>query len=608
MAMETEAPSSQFTETDTNIFSSNYRLNEKTQDLFDEYSKSLKAWKSNLDAAVANVAITVPVTLAQIAMINEYTAEKQQISYVYGFLSLFVSYLFSFLLNGGSMLYKALSQIQAFIIMIQIQAYGLDGLRYTCVGAGLFLILLVVLRVHRITEILPNCILLGFQFSMGIFYILNELVNIMGVASKRMHGMLLYRLSTQIKINMDYNHYILLGSTLFFVIVLQILLKKKPSWPWHSLFFLTALIVGFILGDRIPKEGSVLSSKWPNQELLLNHAEDQPKHPLYGKLLNSTLLLEPYFILNVMTLALLTLLESSISMRLVKVMFEKPTKKRFELFGIGFINVVNGLLGLMPVSIPVCRNVLMHKLKVSSTVYCLLSALLVILFCWALAPVFHCIPMLIVSVFNISLGLSMIDLNVIYNYWKYNRRYGLILLIIVLSSFFVHIIFSMIVSWILFFGVYFNRVKEEPFSLGLYKEMKARLDRFNIKNSKKYKDDEAACRLIAGNSRQEEIMRRLKLQGTIYQLKGRFNFLHSQAHIQNMLLLKGRTILLDFTGIFYHDWEFIRNYRPLIVELKDRGIDFYVCGIPKDIVGDDKLLRASWIEELDEEDRLLFIN
>ena len=34
----------------------------------------------------------------------------------------------------------------------------------------------------------------------------------------------------------------------------------------------------------------------------------------------------------------------------------------------------------------------------------------------------------------------------------------------------------------------------------------------------------------------------------------------------------------------------------------------YVTGIPKEIVGDNKLLRGTWIELLDEEDRLIYIS
>ena len=203
--------------------------------------------------------------------------------------------------------------------------------------------------------------------------------------------------------------------------------------------------------------------------------------------------------MNIVTLSFITLIESSIALKLVKVMHNRSGKTKVELLSIGATNIISGLFGLLPASIPVSRNILVHHLGTTSSVYSLIAAVLTVVFVWLIPSVLDRVPMLLVTVFNVSLGLLMLDLEVVYSYWRYNKRYFFIFLAIILMSLFIHIIFSMIVSWIIFFTAYFSKVSDETFTLGVVSEFRHRVEDFNALVAGSFGEDENTRRLLQGN-------------------------------------------------------------------------------------------------------------
>lgn len=451
-------------------------------------------------------------------------------------------------------------------------------------------------------------------------YISNELLNIFGIYRSQKQGLTFYDTLQQFYNNMNQIGYMIALIAFGSLIVFQTLFMLKPKWPWHSLFFLLAIFAGFILDGWFNsfKKNSILQADWPNNIKIQSSLNTALTKHNFKVLLNTNPVLEVYFIINVMAMSILTVIESSIAIRMTEDLGGETTDKDTELAGVAATNIICGIFGLPPVSIPVCTNILMRKLGVTSQAYTLSAGIFLILSVWILPFIFNYAPMLIVTVFNISLGMSMFDMNTIMYYWKYNRNYFYVILVIIAFSFFVHIVFSMLLSWINFFALYLNIVKKESFSLIKGKDF---VD--SIRSSSFLS---GILSMIPGVTSDESLKKSeyprkistllddIEIKGIVYQLRGRFNFIYYNCHLQNLTQLFDRMkesdvpIVIDFSDIWNSDREFIRHYQKFLHETLYITRRIYIYGIPKDAVEDNALERQTWIGQFDEEDRIIYKN
>lgn len=129
------------------------------------------AYKSrdNLNAAAANFVTNIETTLAMIMVLNAGIVDpKDRIGYGFGIISIFFSYLVSYLMSDQPF-FKGLSIIQVYIIQYQINQYGKTSLYFTVMLAGIIMIGLTTAKIYRINKVTPHCILIGLKVSIGRF-------------------------------------------------------------------------------------------------------------------------------------------------------------------------------------------------------------------------------------------------------------------------------------------------------------------------------------------------------------------------------------------------------------------------------------------------------
>lgn len=131
------------------------------------FSAELKEWPQNINCALAIAVISLPVILSQVDLVNLKSPPGHNIPYWSGFAGMILGYILSFLIHGGGLLYKSFTDGNTFMVMIQNQTYGIRSLPATVVGAGLLILLMVYMKLHKVSRMIPYCILVGFQFSVG---------------------------------------------------------------------------------------------------------------------------------------------------------------------------------------------------------------------------------------------------------------------------------------------------------------------------------------------------------------------------------------------------------------------------------------------------------
>lgn len=121
----------------------------------------------NINAALVNVLVSIPSTLSIIMAVNYHAKDKEKIDPTLSVLTLAFGFFASFLVSGGTELFKTFTATQAFVLVMQIKRFGAECLPWTCLVTGFILFMIVLLQVQKFIKITPNCILAGLKFSTG---------------------------------------------------------------------------------------------------------------------------------------------------------------------------------------------------------------------------------------------------------------------------------------------------------------------------------------------------------------------------------------------------------------------------------------------------------
>lgn len=122
---------------------------------------------SNLNAALVNVIVSIPTSLAIMFTLNSEIPKSSRIDPSVAALSLIFSFFMSFVINGGTSLFKSFTASQAFILILQIREFGAQAVAWTCLVTSIFLVIIVMLQIQKFVKMTPKCIVCGLKFSTG---------------------------------------------------------------------------------------------------------------------------------------------------------------------------------------------------------------------------------------------------------------------------------------------------------------------------------------------------------------------------------------------------------------------------------------------------------
>lgn len=422
--------------------------------------------------------------------------------------------------------------------------------------------------------------------------VVNELPNAFGVDIEGTRSAVMKIKTLFVKKNHK-DPFIFLTFTVGTLLLYYLLKIRKSGYPWHALYFICGLIASYFTTD-IPLKSS-LGISWYDHKHLESSFKGFLKNGLYSQLDNYGILAEPNFMLNCIMMSIITLLESTITMKLSEHDLKKKSKRRVEILGIAITNFLCSFLGLFPVSLPIGRNLLAIQSGASHYSYLLFSSLLTIFLGYVIWPYLVYLPLVVVSIFNACLGLCLIDFKMLRNYWYCSPRYATVIYFIIVASLFVDLVFTMIYSWLIFLAIYTYGSSEETYVIGDIEEFCQK-----IKINKEREDEDE--RFI----QDDDFIVNIREKGILYKLEGKFNFLFYRTHLKNIEYKEKEIVILDFRDIVNDDIEFIQEYYAFIYKLMEKGFNVYITGIEEKRIKYDGFLIDTWISEFFNKGKILF--
>ena len=302
----------------------------------------------------------------------------------------------------------------------------------------------------------------------------------------------------------------------------------------------------------------------------------------------------------------MTIIESCATVKLAMFLTKQRYRASTELYALGMSNVLAGFIGLLPMCLPISRNILTLGCFARSRFYCLFCLIITVVFTWIFWGAFLRIPVILKSVICIAVGLSLLDFNLLLNYFKYHRKYSYLMLTFVLISCFIELSFSICFFYVIFFASYVQNELRQGYTIANFESLDTQMEFYNVKLTQPRKDltDQIRSAKIS-----PKIVNNLSQYMVVYQLRGTFNFLNDHEHVASIKIQRKVIVVLDFRYVIAHDCEYISEYLPLLNRvIKDSRMELFVTGIPREMAEGDAVMREGWMQSVIENNRIVYIN
>lgn len=254
---------------------------------------------------------------------------------------------------------------------------------------------------------------------------------------------------------------------LFITGVIYALVRKVRNLPWFILFTALSVLLGYLM--RSHKNVLALNIAFKGYEELFSFFGSPFSHFFSFKVFWYKACTGE-FIMHMLFFTAAVFVESVTSLRVARSHNDRTSDESAEILGLSLTNIVFGCLGLLPVSIPVARNVLAFETGANNKIYHLFSAGLLFSMAFLAWPLMRQFPNVTISAYNSCLGIMLLEVKSLVNLVSFNRPLIVPVTILILGSMFMDVLTAFSLSLISYFLIYFNIGGYEYFKIENCKE------------------------------------------------------------------------------------------------------------------------------------------
>jgi SulP family sulfate permease len=274
--------------------------------------------------------------------------------------------------GGRPAMISAATGAVALVIAPVARHYGLGYLVATVILAGVFQIILGAAGITRLLRFIPRSVMVGFVNALGILLFVAQIPNLR---------------------NVPWAVYPLVAGGLAVMVLFPRLTKVVPA-PLVAVALLTVITVA--AGIAVPTVGD--KGKLPSSLPALG----LPDVPFTGHTLS---VIAPYAV----AMALVGIMESMMTAKLVDELTDSPSNKTREAIGQGIANIVTGFFGGMGGCGMIGQTMINVKSGARTRLSTFLAGFFLLVFCIVLGPVVSKIPMAALAAVMILVAVGTFD-------------------------------------------------------------------------------------------------------------------------------------------------------------------------------------------------------
>ena len=334
----------------------------------------------------------------------------------------------------------------AFIVIIYniIQKYGMDGLFYATIMAGIILILLGVLRLGILLKFVPHSLIVGFTSGIAIIIFFTQIKDALGLEIETVPSEFIEKIITYGQ-NIGSVNVFALGITLF-TIAVSILFQKKSSKIPGS-------IIAIIVTSLIVKIGNLPVATIGS---------------LYGEISGTLMIKLPSFqnfdflayIQPAIVIALLGGIESLLSASVADGMISGHHRSNTELIAQGIANILSPVFGGIPATGAIARTAANIKNGGRTPVSGLVHSAILLLILFFFGKFVAFIPMATLSGILIMVAYNMSEYRSFISVLKGNIYDKIILLVTFLLTVFFDLVVAIEVGIVLSSLLFMKRMAD----------------------------------------------------------------------------------------------------------------------------------------------------
>ena len=427
----------------------------QTNDIFASFSDPniKEITLSNLVAGVSVAFVNLPMCMA--------FASAAKMQPTAGIISAFWSSLFIFFSDSK---YSVISVAMSIALLTGpiVTSYGEDGYHLSLFMCSLIIMFLLFTRIYKYMVIIPKCVMDGFLAGccLGVFAEQMETIFTIELHPKAVIGekpqeeMMLKQLVngvTQVVLQSSKINWLSVIVYFSVTISLYLLMKKYPSKPWVLFMCIFGIVIGFAEDFIRPGDYTLirLSEKYPNLSLKFF------QFPQIGLRKMSTLLSNPQFYFDTISMAIVILLEGMITWGMMSVKSDQSySSKPKNILVIIFANLSCIVTGSMGSSFVYARSLLNYLNGSKNQISCVLNGLICLGIGFLFFNFFSKMPSVVLEAILMGLELKTIRIPEMIFAFKHDFKFFLTNISVIISMLFTRMSNAILVGLFVYLAMF----------------------------------------------------------------------------------------------------------------------------------------------------------
>ena len=458
----------------------------------------------------------------------------------------------------------ALSGILAAFVL----AHGPGLLPIIAILSGALMFVFYLLRWDRYLVFIPSSVMHGFTLGVGLTIGLGQLNFALGLQGLPTHESFLLNLYesllhiTQAQI----------PTFALFAVMLCLLFACARWFPR-----VPGAVIAAVLGIAIGYASEVHLLPFTVQTLFSKYGE-----------FHATLIQIPSFSFSdvnlellkvVCTVAVVAVLETLLSAKIVDGMTNTRFDQKKEVLGLSIANIVSGLLGGMPATGVLARTALNAKSGATSSFSSGLNAIFILAIALLLFRGFQYLPLAAVGSILVFAAIRMVELEHFRKLFVFDQSAFWLSILVAALTFAVDPMVGILVGATMALLAFAQRLSKGQSELTLHKDKKL-LARIPHHRLDEYEESDVV----------------------VYRFAGELTYFNGESHEDAIKKINADTIILSLRNLFYIDLDGVETLKEIIKDQKKRGHIVYVTGASEYIL--PLLEKAVWFVQKEKEGRI----